>query len=236
VSGTVPGGTVPGEPAPGEPAPGGLAAGRAVASVAGGDVGVLASGTGSILEALIDARVPIAVVLVDRPCRAEDVAAGAGLAAVRVERRSYGPDFGREAYTCEVVATLRRHGVRLVAMAGFGTILGRAMFDAFPGAVLNTHPSLLPEFRGWHAVQAALAAGVAVTGCTVHIATEEVDEGPILAQEEVPVRPGDTVEVLHERIKEVERRLYPRTVLEVLARRAAVDLDGPGAPAATPPR
>ena len=78
--------------------------------------------------------------------------------------------------------------------------------------VLNTHPALLPAFPGWHAVEDALAAGVKVTGCTVHVATAEVDAGPIVAQEAVPVLAGDTVESLHERIKAVERRLYPDTI------------------------
>ena len=94
-------------------------------------------------------------------------------------------------------------------MAGFGTVFARPLFDAFPGRILNTHPALLPAFPGWHAVEEALAAGVAVTGCTVHLATVETDAGPVLAQEEVPVLAGDTVETLHERIKQCERRLYP---------------------------
>jgi phosphoribosylglycinamide formyltransferase-1 len=78
--------------------------------------------------------------------------------------------------------------------------------------VLNTHPALLPAFKGWHAVRDALGAGVKLTGTTVHIATEEVDAGPILAQEAVKVEPDDTEETLHERIKQVERRLYPETI------------------------
>jgi phosphoribosylglycinamide formyltransferase-1 len=78
--------------------------------------------------------------------------------------------------------------------------------------MLNTHPSLLPAFKGWHPVRDALAYGVKVTGCTVHIVTEEMDVGPILAQEAVTIRPDDTEETLHERIKEVERRLYPATI------------------------
>ena len=94
-------------------------------------------------------------------------------------------------------------------MAGFMTILGRAAFAAFPERILNTHPSLLPAFPGAHAVRDALAFGVKVTGCTVHLATETVDHGPILAQEAVPVLPGDDEATLHERIKAVERRLYP---------------------------
>ena len=114
---------------------------------------------------------------------------------------------------------LKAHGVDLVAMAGFGTVLTGPVFDAFPGRILNTHPALLPAFPGWHAVEDALAAGVAVTGCTVHIASIETDAGPVLAQEEVPVLPGDTVEALHERIKQCERQLYPQ-VIKGTARRA----------------
>jgi phosphoribosylglycinamide formyltransferase 1 len=99
-----------------------------------------------------------------------------------------------------------------VVMAGFGTVLGEPVHDAFGGRILNTHPALLPAFPGWHAVEDALAAGVSVTGCTVHLATVETDAGPVLAQEQVPVLEGDTVSSLHERIKEVERRLYPATI------------------------
>ncbi len=104
-------------------------------------------------------------------------------------------------------------------MAGFGTVLAAPILDAFPGRVLNTHPALLPAFKGWHAVADALAAGVTVTGCTVHVATIDVDEGPILAQEEVAILPGDTAESLHERIKAVERRLYPDTIRRFLERK-----------------
>src|SRR5688572_5774327 len=102
-------------------------------------------------------------------------------------------------------------------MAGFGTIFGPAIHEAFPYRILNTHPALLPSFKGWHSVRDALAYGVKVTGCTVHVATLEVDAGPILAQEAVPVLPGDDQEALHERIKVVERRLYPQTIRAVLA-------------------
>jgi len=91
-------------------------------------------------------------------------------------------------------------------------ILDKPIFDSFPQRVLNTHPSLLPEFRGAHAVKDALEAGATVTGCTIHIAVPEVDAGPILAQESVPVEEGDTVETLHERIKAVEHRLFPDTI------------------------
>jgi phosphoribosylglycinamide formyltransferase-1 len=179
-------------------------------------IGVLASGAGSNLRAILDAGAPVAVVVVDRRCPAETVARDGGVPVERAERGPLGPDFDRLAFTHRVVDVLRSHGVDLVAMAGFMTILDKPVFDAFPGRVLNTHPSLLPAFRGAHAVEEALEAGVKVTGCTVHLATLEVDAGPILAQEAVPVLPGDTVESLHERIKEVERRLYPRTIGELV--------------------
>jgi len=107
--------------------------------------------------------------------------------------------------------------VDLVAMAGFGTVMTQTVHDAFPDRILNTHPALLPAFPGWHGVRDALAAGVAETGCTVHLATLEMDAGPILAQQVVPVLPGDTEDSLHERIKVAERTLYPATVAWALA-------------------
>jgi phosphoribosylglycinamide formyltransferase-1 len=181
-------------------------------------VAVLASGTGSLLEAMLDEGLGVDLVVGDRPCRAVQVAADHGIAAVLVERDSFGADFDRVAYTEQVVDVLTAHQIDLVAMAGWGTILEKPIFDAFEGAILNTHPALLPSFPGWHAVEDALEAGVKVTGCTVHVATLEVDAGPILAQEVVDVRDDDTIESLHERIKGVERRLYTDTINQILAR------------------
>jgi phosphoribosylglycinamide formyltransferase 1 len=181
-------------------------------------VTVLASGSGTILDAMAVAGVPVELVVVDRPCGAEQVAASHGLACVRLARDSFDADFDRVAYSERMVTQLTDADTDLVVMAGFGTILAAPVFDAFGGRILNTHPALLPAFKGWHAVDEALAAGVKVTGCTVHVATEEVDDGPILAQEAVAVLPDDTVETLHERIKTVERRLYVDTVLAVVAR------------------
>jgi phosphoribosylglycinamide formyltransferase 1 len=178
---------------------------------------VLASGTGTILRALLEADLPIVVVLVDRPCGATEIARGAGVAVEMVERTSFGKDFDRVAYTHDVVDALARHGVDLIAMAGFGTILEKPVHDAFPDRIVNTHPALLPAFKGWHAVDDALAAGVKVTGWTAHLARLEVDDGPILAQEPVRVLDGDTVETLHERIKEVERRRYPEVLRQLVA-------------------
>jgi phosphoribosylglycinamide formyltransferase-1 len=179
---------------------------------------VLASGSGTILDAICSAGVEVAVVAVDRPCGAQEVAARHGVPCELVERTSFGRDFDREGYTAELLGVLKGWDVELVAMAGFGTILGKTMFDAFAGHIINTHPALLPSFPGWHAVDDALAFGVKVTGCTVHVATEEVDAGPILAQEAVPVEPGDDADSLHERIKAVERRIYVRTISEILER------------------
>jgi phosphoribosylglycinamide formyltransferase 1 len=179
-------------------------------------IGVLASGKGTILEAILAEGIPVAVVVVDRPCRATEVAEEHGVPSVLIERTSFGKDFDRLAYTHQVIDTLEAHGADLVVMAGFGTIFDKPIFDVFEGRILNTHPALLPAFPGWHAVRDALAAGVKVSGITVHVATLEVDAGPILAQAAVPVEPGDTEETLHERIKEVERRLFPATIKQIL--------------------
>ena len=172
---------------------------------------MLASGAGSNLEAILATGLPVAVVVVDRPCRATGLASDAGVPAELVEWSGDRLDF-----THRVVDALERHGVDIVAMAGFMRILEKPIFDAFPGRVLNTHPSLLPSFRGAHAVEDALAAGVKVTGCTIHLAVPDVDAGPILAQEAVTVLADDTADSLHERIKNVERQLYPQTIKELL--------------------
>ena len=182
-------------------------------------VGVLASGTGSILRAMLERRIPVAVVVADRPCGALDIASDAGIGAELIERTDFSKSFDRVAYTERVVAALQARDVDLVAIAGFGTILSPSFVEAFRTRALNTHPALLPAFKGWHAVRDALAAGVDETGCTVHLVAEEVDSGPIIAQEAVPVFEDDTEETLHERIKEVERRLYP-DVIEQMVREA----------------
>ena len=179
---------------------------------------VLASGTGSILDAMLDEGVPIEVVILDRPCGAAAVAQRHNVPCEMLERVSFGEDFDRYAYTDQVIASLRAHSVDLVIMAGYGTIFAQQMFAAFGGRIVNTHPALLPAFKGWHAVRDALAAGVKVTGCTVHVATAEVDAGPILAQEAVRVEEGDTEQTLHERIKQVERKLYVNTVKDIVDR------------------
>jgi phosphoribosylglycinamide formyltransferase 1 len=175
-------------------------------------IGVLASGTGTNLEAILQAGLPVAVVVADRPCRALQIADAAGVPSVLVERTSFGSSFDRLAYTHEVIDVLEAADIDLVAMAGFMTILDKPFVDRWPGRILNTHPSLLPAFPGAHGVRAALEAGVKITGCTVHIATAELDAGPIVAQAAVDVLPDDTVESLHERIKAAERALYPAAI------------------------
>jgi phosphoribosylglycinamide formyltransferase-1 len=181
-------------------------------------VAVLASGSGTILEAILGEQIPVELVVSDRTCRALDVAERSSVPAVLVERTSFGRDFDRDAYTRQVVDVLDKYDIDLVVMAGWGTIFGPSMFDAYAGRILNTHPALLPSFRGWHAVRDALAAGVKVTGCTVHVATAEVDDGPILAQQAIDVLPDDTETTLHERIKEVERELYVGTIKAIVER------------------
>lgn len=167
---------------------------------------------------MLERGLPVVVVVADRPCGALDIAESAGIPAELVRRTDFSGSFDRVAYTHDVVDALRRYETDLVAIAGFGTILSKPFVDAYGGRAVNTHPALLPAFKGWHAVRDALEFGVKVTGTTVHLVTEDVDSGPILAQEAVPILDGDSEETLHERIKEVERRLYPE-VIERLAKK-----------------
>jgi len=178
-------------------------------------IAVLVSGSGTLLHAILEEALPVTLVVADRPCRALGIAGEKGIPAELLERVAWGPSFDRAAYGEQLVKLLRSRGVGVVVMAGFGTVVP-ALTDAYAGRVLNTHPALLPAFPGWHAVRDALAYGVKVTGMTVHVATGEVDVGPILAQEAVAVEPDDTEETLHERVKTVERRLYPATIRRFL--------------------
>jgi phosphoribosylglycinamide formyltransferase-1 len=180
----------------------------------------LVSGSGTILEAMIASDLDIALVASDRPCEGLAIAERAGIEALLFDRNDYGgfsSSFARDLYSAALAGALLVRDIDLVAMAGFGTIFTGAFHEAFPGRVLNTHPSLLPQFKGWHAVAQALEAGVRESGCTVHVATEELDDGPILAQRRVAVLENDDEASLHERIKEVERALYPLVVGRVMA-------------------
>lgn len=179
---------------------------------------VAVSGSGTLLEAMIAAHVPIDLVIADRPCRGFELAGQNGIARRLQLRRPGGAPFDRIAFTRDLEASLQYDDIDILAMAGFMTVLAPVIFKGrYRGRILNTHPSLLPSFKGDHAVRDALDFGVKVTGCTIHIATEKLDEGPILAQEAVRVLPGDTVESLHERIKDVERSLYPNILRSLLA-------------------
>jgi len=192
---------------------------------------VLVSGTGTILQAMFEGGLPVTSVVSDRPCVALALAEDHGAVPELVDRALYGgfgPDFDRAGFTASVAAALVAHQVDLVAMAGFGTVMTGSVHVAFPARILNTHPSLLPAFPGWHGVRDALAAGATETGCTVHLASLEVDAGPVLAQEAVPVFQSDTEETLHERIKVVERVLYPATIAWALDELAAGrEIEGP---------
>jgi len=182
-------------------------------------VGVLVSGRGSNLQALIEAAkdpmYPARVVIVcaNRDCAALEVAKKAGVSS-EVFRLADFPD--RTARDVAMAKTLRLHGVELVICAGYDAILEPAFTRRFAGRVVNIHPSLLPDFAGsMDAVARALESGVAETGCTVHIVTDEVDRGPILAQRRVEVRPDDTVESLRERIQAEEHTLLPGVVKRI---------------------
>jgi phosphoribosylglycinamide formyltransferase-1 len=168
-------------------------------------IGVLVSGSGTNLQALLDAHLPVAAVAANVPgVRALERAAAAGVPASVFTLEDY-PD--REARDLAMAGWLSSHGVELVVCAGYMHLLTPGFLARFP--CLNVHPSLLPAFPGAHAVEQALAAGVAETGVTVHWLDEGVDTGPPVLQEAVPVRPGDTAESLLERLHEVEHRLLP---------------------------
>jgi phosphoribosylglycinamide formyltransferase-1 len=179
-------------------------------------VGVLVSGRGSNLQALVEAAkdplYPARVVMVcaNRQCPALEVAKKSGISRELFRLEDY-PD--RKARDRAMAAALRLHGVELVVCAGYDAILERSFVRDFTGRIINIHPSLLPEFAGtMNAVEMALKAGVSETGCTVHVVTNEVDQGPILAQRRVEVRADDTVETLQARIQQEEHILLPVVV------------------------
>jgi len=181
---------------------------------------VLASGTGSLLRSLLDATggdfpAEIVAVGVDRDCPAVEIATAASVPTFTVRLRDY-PD--RDAWDAAITKATASYEPDLIVSAGFMKILGAQFLSRFMGRILNTHPALLPAFPGAHAVPEALAYGVKVTGCSVHLVDAGTDTGPILAQQPVPVLDDDDEATLHERIKVVERRLLV-DVLEALATR-----------------
>jgi len=181
---------------------------------------VLASGSGTNLQALLDAYpANVAVVAGDkRDAFAFERARRAGVPTEHVDPADF---TSREDFDRELAARVASHNVELVVGAGYMRVLSPVFLERFP-AVLNVHPSLLPEFRGLRAVERALEAGVGETGVTVHFMVEEVDAGPIVAQERVPVVPGETKESLLGRLHPVEHRLLVRAVADFFWGKVAV--------------
>jgi phosphoribosylglycinamide formyltransferase-1 len=183
-------------------------------------IGVLISGRGSNLQALIDAiredrlHARIAVVVSNKPdAPGLDRAERAGIETLVLDHRAAA---SRDAYDRHIALELRARAVRLVCLAGFMRLIGAPLLEAFPNAILNVHPSLLPAFPGVDAQRQALLHGVKVSGATVHLVTDELDSGPILLQAAVPVLEDDSVETLSARILEEEHRLYPLAVQKML--------------------
>lgn len=179
-------------------------------------VGVLISGNGSNLQALIDAchepdyPAKITVVMSNRDdAYGLNRASEAGIPTHIISHKDYET---REAFDRAMHSLLLHHSVRIVCMAGFMRILSPWFVKQWERRMLNIHPSLLPAFKGAHAVRDALAAGAKETGCTVHLVTNELDSGKIIAQARVPILPGDTEKMLHDRIHEQEHKIYPEAL------------------------
>lgn len=189
-------------------------------------LGILISGRGSNMEALARAcespeyPAEVAVVVSNKPtARGLEIAAGMNLSTEVVDDSEYAT---REAFAGELVGALRRHDVEAVCLAGFMRLLPASFLGAFPGRVLNIHPSLLPAFPGINAHHQAIEYGVRFSGCTVHFVTEVMDAGPIILQAAVPVEPDDTAATLAARILEQEHRIYPEAVRLLAADRLRV--------------
>jgi phosphoribosylglycinamide formyltransferase 1 len=191
-------------------------------------LGVLASGSGSNLQAILDGcaqrSIPaqVAVVICNVPgAQALQRAEAAGVPTVLLDHKQFA---SRDDYDRALLAELRRHRVDLVCLAGFMRLIGPVLLSEFHNTILNIHPSLLPAFPGLHAVRQALAARVRVSGCTVHVIDQGTDSGPILIQAAVPVLDGDTEETLAARILRQEHRCYPRAI--ALWAQGRVQIDG----------
>jgi phosphoribosylglycinamide formyltransferase-1/phosphoribosylamine--glycine ligase/phosphoribosylglycinamide formyltransferase/phosphoribosylformylglycinamidine cyclo-ligase len=182
-------------------------------------VAVLISGRGSNMEALVKAaRAPgcpfeIALVLANKPdAKGLEIAAEAGVEALCVDGKPFGKD--REAHERAIDAALRERGIEVIALAGYMRILTPFLVDAWEGRMLNIHPSLLPKYPGLDTHARAIAAGEVEAGCTVHLVTAGVDEGPILGQARVPILPDDDDHSLAERVLEQEHKLYAATLAD----------------------
>lgn len=187
-------------------------------------VAVLASGSGTNLQALLDDPVvgpTVKLVVSDRAeAKALDRARTAGVPAVHLDPATHG---SRDAHDRALLDLLKAERIDLVCLAGYMRLLSPPVVRAYWGRMLNIHPSLLPAFPGRHAVRDALAWGVKLSGCTVHLVDEEVDHGPVIAQVAVPVLEDDDEDTLHARLQEAEHRLYPFTVRALLQDRLRLD-------------
>ena len=179
-------------------------------------IGVLVSGEGTNLQALIDAGLPIiAVASNKRGARALERAGQAGLPTAIFEAADYE---SREARDEAMATWLESRGVELVVCAGYMHLLRQPFLDRFAGRIINTHSAPLPDFPGMHPVEDVLTAGALETAATVHYVDEGVDSGPVIAMEKVPVLPGDTPETLRARVQAAEHRLLPKVVKELCER------------------
>lgn len=192
-------------------------------SLATRTLGVLISGRGSNLKAIIDAiadgrlRASIKVVISNRAdAPGLEHARAAGIETVVLDHRRFNT---REDYDRELIHQLQQRGVAMVCLAGFMRILSPAFIEAYPNRILNIHPSLLPKYPGLHPQQQALDDGATVSGATVHVVNADLDAGPIVMQREVPVLPGDTSDTLAARILEIEHQLYPDAIAQLLSRK-----------------
>jgi phosphoribosylglycinamide formyltransferase-1 len=179
-------------------------------------IGVLVSGEGTNLQALIDEGLPISAVASDRPgVRALDRAEAAGIPTAVFEETD---SASREERDAAMADWLESRGVTLVVCAGYMHLLRKTFLDRFAGRIVNTHSAPLPDFPGAHPIEDVLAAGVPETAATVHYVDEGIDTGPVIAAEPVPVAKGDTAETLRARVQEVEHRLLPKVVRELCGR------------------
>ena len=179
-------------------------------------LGFMASGSGTNFAAIAESiqnnelNAKIEVLIYNNPkAKVQEQAEKYQIPRVLINHRDFA---SREALDEAIVTTFKEYGVEWVIMAGWMRIITPVLLNAFSGRVINIHPSLLPSFRGIRAIEQALAAGVKVTGCTVHFASLEVDSGPIIAQAVVPVLPNDTVETLHARVQIQEHKIFPMAI------------------------
>jgi phosphoribosylglycinamide formyltransferase 1 len=188
-------------------------------------IGILASGEGSNFQAIVDqtrdSPVHFSVVIYNNPAAPVRIRAkNLGVPTVFLDHRQFAT---REALDQAILEVLDEYDVDLVVMAGWMRLVTSVLVEAYRGRMVNIHPSLLPSFRGIRAVEQALEYGVQITGCSVHFVDLEVDSGPIIAQEAVPILADDTVETLSQRIHEAEHRIYPQVVCWIAEGRVQIE-------------